>query len=45
MKNSLAKSLITKVVVGLLVAAVLGGCGTLTQESAMEWMQRQPQTI
>lgn len=44
MKNLLAKSLIAKVVAAVLVTVALAGCGTVTQESAMEWMQRQPQS-
>lgn len=38
------KPLITKIVVAILVTVALAGCGTVTQESAMEWMQRQPRT-
>lgn len=44
MKNQLAKSLIAKVVAAVLVTVALAGCGTVKQESATEWMQRQPQT-
>lgn len=39
------KPLITKLVAAILVAVALAGCGTVTQESAIEWMQRQPQPI
>lgn len=39
------KPLITKIVVAILVPAALAGCGTVTQESAMKWMQRQPRTV
>lgn len=35
---------ITKILAGCLFAAALAGCGTVQQESAMEWMQRQPWT-
>ncbi len=41
------KPLITKIVVAVLVTVALAGCGVLTQgaatqESAMQWLQRQP---
>lgn len=38
-------SLITKIVAAILVAVALAGCGTVTQESATEWMQRQPRPV
>ena len=36
------KKLIAKICVAVLVAGVLSGCGSIRQESAMEWMERQP---
>lgn len=41
------KTLIVKAVAAVLFAVTavsLSGCGTVVQESAMEWMQRQPWT-
>ena len=29
----------------LMAAVAVAGCGTVVQESAMEWMQRQPNYI
>lgn len=36
------KALLAKVVTAVLLAATLAGCHTVKQESAMEWMERQP---
>lgn len=36
------KSSIYALTMALLLCAGLAGCGTVQQESAMEWMQRQP---
>lgn len=36
------KSPVYAVIAALLLCAGLAGCGTVQQESAMEWMQRQP---
>lgn len=38
------KALILKLFAAAVFAATLAGCGTVQQESAMEWMQRQPWT-
>ncbi len=45
MKNLLAKSLVAKVIGAVLVTVALAGCGTVTQESAMEWMERQSKSV
>ncbi|HTE15955.1 MAG TPA: hypothetical protein VK642_12835 [Burkholderiales bacterium] len=39
------KSVIYKVFAALTVAASLAGCGTIVQESALQWMQRQPEFL
>ena len=36
------KSLIVKILTTALFAAVLTGCAGVTQESAMQWLERQP---
>jgi hypothetical protein len=36
------KTLIFKIVAAALVAIALASCGTARQESAMEWLARQP---
>ncbi len=38
------KTLIIKIIAVVLFAATLAGCHTVIQESATEWMQRQPWT-
>ncbi len=37
--------LILKTIAVMLAATALAGCGSIKQESAMEWMARQPQYI
>jgi len=39
------KSSFAKLAAAVLIAATLAGCGTIVQESAMDWMQRQSQSI
>ena len=39
------KSLIAKIAAAILIAATLAGCGTIVQESATDWMERQSQSI
>jgi hypothetical protein len=34
-----------KIICVLLFGAAISGCGSIKQESAMEWMARQPQYI
>lgn len=41
--SQMMKSLITKIIATAVIAVTLAGCGTVVQESAMEWLQRQPQ--
>lgn len=37
------KSLLSKIIAALLVTtAALAGCGTIKEETAMEWLARQP---
>jgi uncharacterized protein YceK len=36
------KTFFYRILAALIVATTLSGCGTIRQESAMEWMQRQP---
>lgn len=36
------KSLLSKIMAALLVTAALAGCGTIKEETAMEWLARQP---
>ena len=38
------KSLIFKIIAGVLLASALAGCQTVIEESAMDWMKRQPWT-
>jgi hypothetical protein len=38
-------SIAYRIIAVLLLIATLGGCHTIQQESAMEWMQRQPWII
>jgi uncharacterized protein YceK len=38
------KTLIIKIFAAMLMAATLAGCSTVIQESATEWLQRQPWT-
>ncbi len=40
MKSFLAKSPIAKILVAILITTALAGCGTIQQESAMEWLDR-----
>jgi outer membrane PBP1 activator LpoA protein len=39
------KSTLYRLLAALIAAATLAGCGAIVQESAMEWMQRQPSRI
>ncbi|HTD91316.1 MAG TPA: hypothetical protein VK663_11680 [Burkholderiales bacterium] len=39
------KTITYGILAGLILAASLSGCSTVRQESAMEWMQRQPWII
>lgn len=36
------KTLVSRTIAALLVLAALAGCGPIVQETAMEWMARQP---
>jgi hypothetical protein len=38
------RSLILKIFAAVLLVSTLAGCAGVRQESAMEWMQRQPWT-
>lgn len=39
------KTLLCRLLAALVVVAGIGGCGTVRHESAMEWMQKQPNYI
>jgi outer membrane PBP1 activator LpoA protein len=39
------KLILYRLLAALITAATLAGCHTVKQESAMEWMQRQPMLI
>ncbi len=39
------KPIWVKILAVIMATATLVGCGTVVQESAMEWMQRQPTPI
>lgn len=39
------KPIWVKILAVIMVVAAVAGCGTVVQESAMEWMQRQPNTL
>jgi len=36
------QTFLTGIIAALLVTAALAGCGTLKEETAMEWLARQP---
>ncbi len=38
------KTWVLRIIAAALCAAALAGCGTVQNESAMEWLQRQPWT-
>ena len=40
--RSVMKRIIIHLLAALMVAIVAGGCGTVRQETAIEWMQKQP---
>jgi hypothetical protein len=42
LKENIMKSILYGFAAALILAASLSGCGTAPQESAMQWMQRQP---
>ncbi len=39
------KPIWVRILAVIMVTAAVAGCGTVVQESAMEWMQRQPNYI
>jgi len=39
------KTLLCGIIAMLLTAVALSGCGSITQESAMEWLARQPALV
>jgi len=39
------KTLLCGIIAMLLTAAALSGCGSIRQESAMEWLARQPALV
>lgn len=39
------KSIACKIVAALMLVGALAGCATVEQESAMDWMQKQPRPI
>jgi hypothetical protein len=39
------KPSLIKILAALIVVVVVGGCSTVRQETAIEWMQKQPNYI
>jgi len=44
-KEMIMKTFVYRIFAAIVVVTSLSGCGTTKQESAMEWLQRQPVVI
>ena len=44
-EEKIMKSIVYAILAAIALVSALSGCGTIKQESAMEWMQRQPWII